>query len=335
MAVKIGRRQVISALASAAAAWPFSARAQPAGTARVGILISLPEGDPEGERWLRSLHGGLESLGWKEGANLQLDVRWGDPNPDRLQAIAKELVSLKPDVIQVTATPPTAAVLRETRTIPIVFAVVSDPVGSGFVQSLAHPGGNVTGFVNIEGSVGGKWIELLKEIAPRTAHATVMFNPNTAPQSAFYMKSVEAAAASLAISVAVAKVNSRDDIERAISDLARVPDSGLIVSPDLFTATKDQRDTIIDLTARNHIPAVYFLSLFARTGGLLAYSVDHSDLLRRAAAYVDRILKGEKPESLPVQLPTKFEFVINLKTAKSLGLTVPPSLVATADEVIE
>jgi putative tryptophan/tyrosine transport system substrate-binding protein len=335
MAHRIGRRQVISALASAAAAWPFAARAQAARTARVGVLISLPEGDPEGERWLRSLREGLESLGWKEGANLRLDVRWGEPDPNRLQVIAKELASLKPNVIQVTSTPATAAVLRETKTIPIVFAVVSDPVGSGLVQSLARPGGNATGFVNIEGSVGGKWIELLKEVAPRTAHATVMFNPNTAPQSAFYMKSVEAAAASLAISVAVAKVNSRDDIEKAIADLARVPDSGLIISPDVFTATKDQRDTIIDLTARNHIPTVYFLSLFARTGGLLSYSVDHSDLLRRAAGYVDRILNGEKPENLPVQLPTKFEFVINLKTAKSLGLTIPPSLLATADDVIE
>jgi putative tryptophan/tyrosine transport system substrate-binding protein len=335
MARRIGRRQVISALASTAAAWPFAARAQTGRTARVGFLISLPEGDPEGERWLRSLHEGLESLGWKEGTNLQLGVRWGEPDPNRLEAIAKELVSLRPDVIQVTSTPGTAAVLRETKTIPIVFAVVSDPVGSGLVQSLARPGGNITGFVNIEGSVGGKWIELLKEVAPRTAHATAMFNPNTAPQSAFYMKSVEAAAASLAISVAVARVNSRDDIDRAITDLARVPDSGLIVSPDVFTATKGQRDMIVELTARNHIPAIYFLSLFARAGGLLAYGVDHPDLLRRAAAYVDRILKGEKPENLPVQLPTKFELAINLKTAKSLGLTVPPSLVATADDVIE
>jgi putative tryptophan/tyrosine transport system substrate-binding protein len=335
MAGRIGRRQVISALAGAVAALPVAARAQSARIARVGILISLPEGDPEGERWLKSLREGLANLGWKQGANLQLDVRWGDPDPDRLQAIANELISSKPDVILVTATPATAAVLRETKTIPIVFAVVSDPVGSGFVQSLAHPGGNVTGFVNIEGSVGGKWIELLKEVAPRTAHATVMFNPNTAPQSAFYLTSVEAAAASLGISVAVAKVSSRDDVERAITDLARVPDSGLIVSPDVFTATKDQRDTIIELTARNHLPAVYFLSLFARAGGLLAYGVDHPDLLRRAAAYVDRILKGEKPENLPVQLPTKFELVINLKTAKSLGLTIPPSLVATADDLIE
>ena len=331
----IGRRQFISAIGGAAIAWPLAARAQSARTARVGMLISLPEGDPEGERWLKSLREGLESLGWKEGANLELDVRWGDPNPDRLQAIAKELVSLKPDVIQVTATPATAAVLRETRTIPVVFAVVSDPIGSGLVQSLARPGGNVTGFVNIEASVGGKWIELLKEIAPRTARVTVMFNPNTAPQSAFYMKSVEAAAASLALPVAVARVKSHDDIETAITDLARVPNSGLVISPDLFTATKAQRDTIIELTARNHIPAVYFLSLFARTGGLVAYGVDHPDLLRRAAAYVDRILKGEKPENLPVQLPTKFEFVINLKTAKSLGLTVSPSMLATADEVIE
>jgi putative ABC transport system substrate-binding protein len=331
----IGRRQFISAIGGAAIAWPLAARAQSARTARVGMLISLPEGDPEGERWLKSLREGLESLGWKEGANLALDVRWGDPNPDRLQAIAKELVSLKPDVIQVTATPATAAVLRETRTIPVVFAVVSDPIGSGLVQSLARPGGNVTGFVNIEASVGGKWIELLKEIAPRTARVTVMFNPNTAPQSAFYMKSVEAAAASLALPVAVARVKSHDDIETAITDLARVPNSGLVISPDLFTATKAQRDTIIELTARNHIPAVYFLSLFARTGGLVAYGVDHPDLLRRAAAYVDRILKGEKPENLPVQLPTKFEFVINLKTAKSLGLTVSPSMLATADEVIE
>jgi putative tryptophan/tyrosine transport system substrate-binding protein len=334
MTIGIGRRQFISALGGAAV-WPGVAWAQSGRTPRLGVLIGLPERDPEGERWLKALREGLEKLGWKEGANLQIDLRWGDPNPDRLQMIARELVELRPDVIQVTTTPATSAILRETKTIPVVFAAVSDPVGSGFVQNLPHPGGNVTGFINIEASIGGKLLEILKEIAPRTSRATVMFNPKTAPQSAFYMKSLEAASASLALPLAVAHVTSGEDIEAAITDMARMPDSALIVSPDAFTASKAQREMIIALTARNRIPAVYFMALFARTGGLVAYGVEGPDLLRRAASYVDRILKGEKPADLPVQLPTKFELAINLNTAKSLGLTVPPFLLTIADEVIE
>ena len=334
MTIGIGRRQFISALGSAAV-WPGVAWAQSGRTPRLGVLIGLPESDPEGERWLKALREGLEKLGWKEGANLRIDLRWGDPNPDRLQMIARELVELKPDVIQVTSTTATAAILRETKTIPVVFAVVTDPVGSGFVQSLPHPGGNATGFINIEASVGGKYLEILKEIAPRTSRATVMFNPKTAPQSSFYVKSLEAASASLALPLAVAHIGSGEDIEAAIADLARTPDTGLIVSPDLFTAAKTQREIIVALTARNRVPAVYFSSLFVQTGGLVAYGVDLPDLLRRAASYVDHILKGEKPADLPVQLPTKFELAINLNTAKSLGLTIPQSLLATADEVIE
>ena len=334
MAVSIGRREFISALGGAAA-WPHTAWSQSGRTARLGVLIGLLENDPEGERWLKSFREGLEKLGWKEGANLQIDLRWADSNPEHYQIIARELLELRPDVILVTSTPATAAILRETKTVPVVFSAVTDPVGSGFVQSLPHPGGNVTGFVNIEASVGGKWLEIIKEVAPRTSRATVMFNPKTAPQSSFYMKSMEAASASMAIPVAVAHVSSGEDIETTITDLARMPDSGLIVSPDLFTASKAQREMIIALTARNRIPAVYFLALFARTGGLVAYGVDHADLLHRAASYVDRIFKGEKPADLPVQLPTKFEFAINLKTAKALGLTIPASVLATADEVIE
>jgi putative ABC transport system substrate-binding protein len=335
MTAIIGRRKLIG-LVGGAAAWPFAVRAQQSGRkVRIGMLMGLSESDPEGQRWLEAFLEGLRPFGWKRDSNLQIDVRWSEADPVRMQKMAKELVELRPDLIQATTTPATAAVLKETHTIPVIFSIVSDPLGSGFVQSFPHPGGNATGFVNIEASVGGKWLGILKEIAPRTSRVAIMFNWKTAPQSAFYLKSLESAAASMALTLTVAPVTGADQIEAAIVELAKYSDVGLVVTPDIFTYAQAQRDLIISLVARHRIPTVYVLTLFVRSGGLVSYGVDNLDLQRRAAEYADRILQGAKPGELPVQLPTKFEFAINLKTAKALELTVPPSLLATVDEVVE
>jgi putative ABC transport system substrate-binding protein len=299
------------------------------------MLVGLPEGDPEGEKWVQALLRGMSQLGWQRGTNLQVDLRWVANDFDRTQAIARELVQSQPDVIEVTSTPATAAILRETQTIPVVFASVSDPIGAGFIQSLTRPGGNATGFVNIEASLGGKWVEVLKEVVPGISRAAMMFNPKTSPQTGYYRQSLEAAAASLAVQIVAAPVSNHDEIQKVMADLGQHSDAGLIVVPDVFTAARSQRDLITSSAVHHRIPVVYFIALFVRAGGLLSYGVDHPDLQRRAATYVDRILKGAKPQDLPVQLPTKFELVINLKTAKTMGLDVPPSLLARADEVIE
>jgi putative tryptophan/tyrosine transport system substrate-binding protein len=265
---------------------------------------------------------------------VQIDIRWAT-DPDRMPRLAKELVELRPDLIQVITTPATAAVLRETHSIPVVFSIVSKPLGSGFVESFARPGGNATGFVNYEDSVAGKWLGLLKELAPQTSRVSIPFNPKTAPQSGYYLKLLEAAAPSLALTLKAVQVSNAGEIEAEIAHLAQQSNVGLVILPDVFTSAQPQREMIIALTAHHRIPAVYPVAFFARAGGLVSYGVDLSDLQRRAAGYVDRILKGAKPQELPVQLPTKFELVINLKAAKALGLNVPPSLLATADEVIE
>jgi len=330
------RRDFISLIGGAAVGWPLAARAQQSDRiARIGMLMGLPEGDPEGERWVKAFLEALPQFGWKRDVNLRVDLRWGGADPEQMQKAAKELLASGPDVINVTTTPATASVLRETRTIPIVFSIVSDPVGSGFVQSFPHPGGNVTGFVNIEASVGGKWLGLLKELAPRTSRVSIMFNPKTSPQSAFYLKSLEPAAASMGLPLTVAPISNGDDIRTAIAGLGQSSDAGLIVTPDVFTFAQAQRDLIISSAAQYRIPTVYVLTVFVKAGGLVSYGVDNPDLQRRAAAYVNSILRGAKPEDLPVQLPTKFEMAVNLKTAKALGLTVPQTLLATADEVIE
>jgi putative tryptophan/tyrosine transport system substrate-binding protein len=330
------RREFVALIGGATAMWPFAARAQQSGQmARVGMLVGSSEGDPEGQRWIDAFLEGLRHFGWKRGSNLQIDVRWAGADLDRMQKFAKELVELRPNLIQTTTTPVTAAVLRATSTIPVVFSIVSDPIGSGFVQSFPHPGGNATGFVNIESSVGGKWLEILKDIAPRTSRVSIMFNPKTAPQSAFYMKSLEPAAAAMALTLTVAPIGSADQIEDAIFELAKAPYPGLIVAPDVFTYAEAQRNLIISLAAKYRIPTVYVFTLFVKTGGLVSYGVDNPDLLRRAAEYADRILRGAKPQDLPVQLPTKFELAVNLNTAKALGLSVPMSLIATADVVVE
>jgi ABC-type uncharacterized transport system substrate-binding protein len=331
----MNRRDFITLTGVAAAAWPLAVRAQQPVMPRIGVLIPFPEGDPAGEGQTQALVEGLSQLGRKRDKNIQINIRWAGTDLARMQKLAKELIELRPDLIQVQGTPATAAVLRETHSIPVVFSVVSDPLGSGFVKSFARPDGNATGFVNLEDSVAGKWLELLKELAPQTSRVSLLFNPRTAPQSGYYLKLLEAAAPSLTLTLKAVQVGNAGEIEAEIAHLAQQSNVGLVILPDFFTAAQPQREMIIALTAFHRIPAVYPAALFASAGGLVSYGVDLSDLQRRAAGYIDRILKGAKPQDLPVQLPTKFELVINLKTAKALGLTVPDKLLSTADEVIE
>jgi putative tryptophan/tyrosine transport system substrate-binding protein len=328
------RRQFISLLGSVAA-WPLAALAQQGlGMRRIGVLMTLAETDPEAKLWLAAFTQELSRLGWADGRNLRMEVRWAPGSIDLMRTAAKELVGLQPDVILSNSTPATAAFARETRTIPIVFAIVSDPVGSGFVSSLPRPGGNITGFSQLQAEMASKWLELLTEIAPGVKRAAMMFNPDTATYlKSFYLPSAEAAARSLGVATSLAPVHGDAEIEAAIAALGREPGSGLLVMPDNFMDL--HRATIIAQAARNNIPAVYQEAVSARDGGLLSYGADFPDIFRRAAGYVDRILRGAKPAELPVQLPAKYVMVINLKTAKALGLTVPPSILLRADEVIE
>jgi putative tryptophan/tyrosine transport system substrate-binding protein len=326
------RREFIAGLGSAAT-WPLVAQAQQGERMRrIGVLlVPVDENDPESKRQLSAFTQALADLGWVEGRNVRMDLRV-DTDINRLRALAHELVGLQPDVILVGATPATVALQRETQTIPIVFENVSDPVGSGIVASLNRPGGNITGFAYYETTLGGKWLDLLSEIAPGLKRAAIMFNPDTAPVSA-HLPSFETAARTLKVEPIRARVHSDVEIETAIIALGHEPRGGLVVMPDVFTLM--HRAPIISAAARNKIPAVYPFSFFARDGGLLSYGVDSVDSTRRAATYVDRILRGAKPADLPVQQATKIAFVINLKTAKALGLTIPPNLLAVADEVIE
>jgi putative ABC transport system substrate-binding protein len=326
------RREFITLLGGAAA-WPLAARGQQGGRVRrIGALMSYDEDDPETKARISAFSQALAALGWTDGRNVRVDLRAGGGDASRITALAQELVGLHPDIIVTNGTAATTAVQRETPTIPIVFANVGDPVALSTVARLDRPSGNVTGFVSLEASLGGKWLELLSEIAPGLKRAAIMFNPDTAPVSAF-MPSLEMAARSLKIAPITAPVHSDVEIEMAITALGREPGAGLVVMADAFMAV--HRASIISAAARNNVPAVYTISFFARDGGLLSYGVDAVDQWRRAASYVDRILRGEKPSDLPVQLPTKFEMVVNLKTAKALGLTVPLTLQAIADEVIE
>jgi putative tryptophan/tyrosine transport system substrate-binding protein len=329
----MNRREFIAGLGGVAA-WPLAARALEGDRVRrIGVLAPFDENDPVGKLQLSALRQTLADLGWTDGRNVRMDFRWA-PGSDinRMQALARELVGLQPDIIVTNGTPTTAALRRETRTIPIVFAGVSDPVASGIVSRLDRPSENITGFVLFEPSLGGKWLELLLEIAPGLKRLAIMFNPDTTPASV-YMPSVETAARSLKLVPIMAPVRSDVEIETAITALGREPGGGLVVIPDTFTGV--HRVPIISAAARNNVPAVYFNSTFARDGGLLSYGADISDTPRRVAFYVDRILRGAKPAELPIQLPTKFEMIVNLKTAKALGLNVPQSLLLRADEVIE
>ena len=302
---------------------------------RIGVLIEFDENDPEAKTYPSGLIRGLAQLGWTDGRNVRIDIRWAAGSVERMQMFAKELVGLQPDVIVPSSTPVTAAVQRETQTTPIVFVTVADPIRAGFVASLARPGGNLTGFTNLEISIVGKCLELLMDIAPSVKRVAMMFNPDTAPGGgSFFLPSFEAAARSVDVEPIPAAVRSDAEIEMVITALGRRPGGGIVALQDAFMAV--HRAAIISLAAENKVPAVGALpQSFARDGGLLSYGADIGDLFRRAAPYVDRILRGAKPADLPVQQPTKFELVINLKTAKALGLTVPQSLLQRADEVIE
>jgi len=326
------RREFIAGLGSAAA-WRVVARAQQADRMRrIGVLMPGDENDPEQRARLAAVTQALADLGWTDGRNVRMDLRWAGGDNNRARALAHELVGLQPDIITTNGTPATAALQRETRTIPIVFANVSDPVAQRIVARLDRPSGNITGFANFEPSLGGKWLELLSAIAPGVKRAAFMGNPDTTPLLA-YVPSFETAARSLKVVPIVAPVHSDVEIETAINALGHEPGDGLVVMPDVFTL--GHRAPIILAAARNNIPAVYGLSGMARDGGLLSYGVEPLDGLRRAATYVDRILRGAKVSELPVQFPTKFEMVVNLKTAKALGVTIPETLLATADEVIQ
>jgi putative tryptophan/tyrosine transport system substrate-binding protein len=329
------RRDFISLLGGTAVAWSFPAQAQKTDRfARIGVVMGYAETDSEAKALLGEFTRALSEFGWIEHQNLWIDVRWAPATTDLMRAFAKELVSLQPDLILTNSTPVTAAVKRETATIPIVFAVVADPVGSGFVASLPRPGGNITGFGLWEGSIASKWLELLTGIAPGIRRAMMLFNPDTAPFiKSYVLPSFEAAAKSLKVALIAAPVHNDTEIEAAIAELGREPGSGLLGMPDNFIEI--HRAIIISLVARNNIPAVYQAPVIARDGGLLSYGVDFQDIFHRAARYVDQILRGAKPSELPVQLPAKYLMVINVRTAKALGLTVPPTLLATADEVIE
>ena len=322
MAIRIRRREFIVTVGGAAATWPLVARAQQAGQRVIGALMGPAQSDPPAQSWFAAFQDALAKLGWREGGNLRIELRWGGGDADRIRTLAKELVDMRPDAIFGVTTPVIGALARETRTIPIVFAIVADPIGGGFAASIAHPGGNITGFAALDSALGGKWVSLLKEIAPRTVRMALLFNPVTSSPLQFYMPTIQAAASSLGIDISAAPVRAKDHIEDAISGQARNSGTGLIVMPDVFNSRNI--DLIILLAARYRLPAIYFNApYFARSGGLISYGDDYTEECRLAAGYIDRILKGAKPEELPIQQPTKFELVINLKTAKTLGLDVP------------
>jgi putative ABC transport system substrate-binding protein len=327
------RREFIAGLGSAAA-WPLAARAQQGDRIRrIGVLMPGDEYDPVTKTYVSAFIKALADLGWTDGRNVRMVLRWAGGDINRIRALAQELVGLQPDIILASTTRATAALQRETRTIPIVFANLSDPVASGLVERLDRPSGNMTGFADFgETSLGGKWLELLSEIAPGLKRAAIMFNPDTSPASLF-LPSLETAARALKVMATKAPVYSDAEIKTAIIALGREPGGGLVLIPDVFTSV--HRAPIISAAARNNVPAVYSQSYYARDGGLLSYGVDREDIWRRAATYVDRILGGAQAGDLPVQFPAKFEMAVNLKAAKSLGLTVPQSILLRADEVIE
>jgi putative tryptophan/tyrosine transport system substrate-binding protein len=328
----VKRRQFITLLGGAAA-WPFAARAQqPDRIRRIGVLMGFAEGDPIAQSMVAAFRSALPKLGWTEGSNVRIELRWAGPDFDRINRLAKEMADLRPDAILGQTTPVVRALAREMPTSPIVFVTVSDPIGSGFAASLARPGGNITGFTVDDSALGGKWVELLKQIAPSTARMMLLFNP-AGPPLQFFLPSIQAAASSLNVQANVVTIHAKDEIEGSIAEQARDPGSGIVVLANAFNTTN--RELIIELAARYRVPAIYFSAYCAQSGGLIGYGSDYAEQARKAAEYVDRILRGTKPADLPVQAPTKFELVINLKTAKALGLEVPDRLLALADEVIE
>jgi putative ABC transport system substrate-binding protein len=325
------RRGFITILGGAAAAWPLAARAEKNGVRRVGVIMGFAENDEVWQAYLASFRQGLQELGWTDGRNIRFDYRFTGDSEERMRAMAEEVVGLTPDVILVSTNSVVSATLKATRSIPIVFTWVSDPVGSGFVANLPRPGGNITGFHNFEPAIGGKWLAFLKQIAPDLRRVAVVHVPEVVPNVAF-LHVIEAAAPSLGLSVTAAEVRNAADIERVLSAFGQ-EGGGLIVTPSALTAT--QRDLIIALAARHRLPAIYSFAFYAESGGLMSYGVNQLELVRAAASYVDRVLRGTSPGDLPVQLPLRYELVINLKTAAALGLAVPNSLQLLADGVIE
>jgi putative tryptophan/tyrosine transport system substrate-binding protein len=328
------RRDFITLVGGAVVAWPLAARAQQSGRMRrIGVLMSQSADDPDALAWIAAFAQGLQERGWSVGGNVRIDYRWGAGDLDRFRKYAAELVALAPDVILATAASIVGALQQASRTVPIVFVTTVDPVGSGLAESLARPGGNATGFTSFEFSMSGKWLELLKEIAPRVTRVAVIRDP-LVPAGSGGLAAIQTVAPSFGVELTPVGVRSADEIERGITAFARSANGGLIVVGPT-SSVQLHRNLIITLAARHRLPAVYHSLVWSRGGGLIAYGADAIDQYRRAAGYVDRILKGEKPADLPVQVPTKFELVINLKTAKALGLDVPPTLLARADEVIE
>ena len=328
------RRREFITLVGSGTVWPLAALAQQGERMRrLGILMAGAESDPQYQADVAVFHEGLQKLGWVDGQNIRIEVRWAGFNAETMQRYAKELIALEPDLILSNDTPTTAMLLQQTRTVPIVFATVADPVGSGFVASFARPGGNATGFAVYEASLGGKWLELLKETVPNVSRAVVIFNPATAPFADNQLKSINDAATSFGVEVSVAHVHDVSELETVVATQAHEPNSGLIVLNEDFMIA--HRVEIISLAARYRLPAVYPFRFFAELGGLISYGVDLNDNFRRAVPYADRVLRGAKPSELPVQAPVKFELVINLKTAKAISIDIPLELKQRADEVIE
>ena len=333
--IAVRRRDFIKGIPGSSIAWALAARAQQAEKVRrIGVLMAHREDDTEFQEYLVVFRQTLAKFGWIEHRNISIETRWGAlDNAEIRQRSAKELLTVNPDVILTQNTPPTASMLQETSTVPVVFVIVADPVGSGFVKSLAHPGGNATGFTVMEPTTSGKWLELLKEVAPQTKRAAFLFNPRTAPFANYYIEPYKAAAASLGVEAVAAMVNSKSDLETVIAAQAQSADTGLIIMPDGFLNV--HRAEIVSLAARYRLPAVYPWRFFTELGGLMSYGFSQGEFFRAATTYIDRILKGEKPADLPVQAPTNYELVINRTTAKALGLTLPISVIARADDWID
>jgi putative ABC transport system substrate-binding protein len=331
---QLKRREFITLLGGASVAWPLAARAQQGeGVRRLGVLGNLAESDPLARSQTIALEQSLQKLGWAVDRNLRIDYRFAAADVARMPKLASELVALKPDVLLASNTPTLTALQQSTGTIPIVFVTVADPVGGGFVQSVAKPGGNITGFMPVEPPLGGKWLSLLKEVAPSVTRAAVLFNPETAPYAGAFMRSAEAAAPSLGVKLTPAPIRNAAEIETALAALAREPGGGLVIMAESTTAV--HRARIISLASKHRLPAIYPYAFFAKDGGLMSYGTDSIDIWRQAASYINAILRGAKPADLPVQAATKYELVINLKTAKALGLELPLSLLTRVDEVIE
>jgi putative tryptophan/tyrosine transport system substrate-binding protein len=328
------RRDFVALLGGAALASPVAARAQqPGRMRRVGVLMGVAESDPEGQARIAAFRQGLSDLGWADSRNLRIEYRWAAGDADRIRAYAAELVALAPDVLVGNGAPVLTALRDATRSIPIVFVLVNDPVGQGFIANLARPGGNITGFSFLEYSMVGKSLEMLRQLAPNVHRVAIMFNPATAPHYTVFLRSFETVPPPSPLEIKAAPVGTEADIEQAVAKLAKEPGSGLLVPPDTFTVV--HRDLVISSAAQHRVPAIFTYRQFVREGALISYGPETTDIFQRSASYVDRILKGANPGDLPAQAPTKFELAINVRTARTLGLGVPPTLLALADEVIE